>query len=444
MALTSGRLGRPETARVVLVGAGFAGLAAACALEASGVRVTLLEQKTAVGGRLRVAEHPERDVHPGVSTLPRRTPALDILLRDEELRRTLELFPIEHVTVHLPRREVHVDLRRAGRLGSLPGLTLRESLRARRVRRLLEWFGPRLDAAEPERVGALDDRSVSEFCALYLGRRLLEQVYAPLLEAHFGYDAEETSRVALLLLLARSGGPDVQLALGLPVLAERLAARLREVRLGERVVAVKPDGGGVELERGERLPADAVVVAVGPSRVPKLLTGLSPREELFFDASGYTACDVVAIEANDSGAGGASVHWVPRSSGGPLAAVLQLPRGPDAETRTFLVGRPDPDGTEPERRLRDLLAAAARVDRALGAASGAGRLVRLQRVAPRFEVGRYQALGRFRQAWDRAAFRRRTVLCGGYLVGPHAEAEVASGLRAARETLEILRGAPPA
>ena len=115
------------------------------------------------------------------------------------MRDALQLLPLPDVSILLTERGGRtdlrpIDLRRAGHMGSVPGLSPRELLRARRARRLVEWFGSRLNPSEPERVGALDDRSVSEFCDLYLGKTLYRNVYAPLLESHFGCNPEELAK----------------------------------------------------------------------------------------------------------------------------------------------------------------------------------------------------------------------------------------------------------
>ncbi len=418
-----------KRARVIVVGGGLPGLCAARELEAQGVAVSLIERRDEMGGRYRSSAEPS--LHGIVSMIPRRTPALDVVLRGRGMRDALHLLPLTDVSILLTERGGRtdlrpIDLRRTGHMGSVPGLSPRELLRARRARRLVEWFGSRLSPSEPERVGALDDRSVSEFCDLYLGKTLYRNVYAPLLESHFGCNPEETSRVLLLLLLGPDGGPGVQLALGLPSLTKRLAAGLDDGRCSTGAVAVRPDGSGVELETGETIPGDAVVVAVGARDAQKLMTELSPREELFLESTRHTKLDWLELP-NDLGS--ASTVWVGRRSGGPLGAVVRIPG------RTLLIARPDTEATTPE----DLLEPARRLNLVDDEREAD---VRTSKIAPRFDVGRYQALARFRQDWDRSVFRRRVVLCGDYLVGPHAEAEIASGLRAARETLEVLRGSP--
>ena len=64
----------------------------------------------------------------------------------------------------------------------------------------------------------------------------------------------------------------------------------------------------------------------------------------------------------------------------------------------------------------------------LRSALRAQRLHRLESAAPRFDVGRFRQIARLR---DAAPADARIQLCGDYLVGPHAEAAVASGRRAA-------------
>ncbi|HWB66282.1 MAG TPA: FAD-dependent oxidoreductase, partial [Mycobacteriales bacterium] len=60
--------------RVVVVGGGIAGLAAAHTLAASGRPVTLLEATAAVGGKIRVSEIAGLDVDEGAESFVRRRP----------------------------------------------------------------------------------------------------------------------------------------------------------------------------------------------------------------------------------------------------------------------------------------------------------------------------------------------------------------------------------
>ena len=53
-----------------------------------------------------------------------------------------------------------------------------------------------------------------------------------------------------------------------------------------------------------------------------------------------------------------------------------------------------------------------------------------------------EGLARVRPQWHRQLAKRRVAFCGEYLVAPHAEGAAASGVRAAHEIIDLLRGSP--
>ena len=130
--------------RVAVVGAGFAGLAAAIDLARSGARVTLLEREPEVGGKAgewRAAGF-RFDVGPSVFTLP---DVVDALFRDAGRERPFELRPLEPLCryVYPSGRvwDVSSDLER-----TLTGLDAEEGRAYRRAlavaRRLYEDAAP--------------------------------------------------------------------------------------------------------------------------------------------------------------------------------------------------------------------------------------------------------------------------------------------------------------
>jgi oxygen-dependent protoporphyrinogen oxidase len=426
-------------AHVLVVGTGLAGLAAARRLEGLGFETTVLEAAVPDDRQARLGD--PAGAEPAIATVPMRTPALDWLLGETDLRDRVRPVPLNAVRLGRHRRPVRLPT--AGRLGSVPGLTPLDPLGARRLRRLLAWFGPRLNPDEPEGVGSLDDRSVSEFCALYLGQNLLDRVYAPLLEAHLGLDPEETSRVTLLLLLGPEGGPAVRLAIGLGALVDRLIKDLSDLRAGQRTVGVRSDGSAVELASGEIVRGDAVVLAVPAPEVRRLMPGLSPREEVFFDSCRYVPRHVLVLPSTKESLDQPEVHWIPRSEGGPLSAILRIPassREPDLEAHTLLVARPDAGARDPADLARSLCSAAAQLDPALSRVDAVPPLRTVPQFAPRFPVGHYQALAGVRPHWHRQLPERRIAFCGDYLVAPHAEGAAVSGVRAAHEVSDLFRG----
>jgi hypothetical protein len=263
-----------------------------------------------------------------------------------------------------------------------------------------------------------------------------------LLEGHFGLDPEETSRVTLILLLGKEAGPTVRFGIGLSGIPGQIASRLTDFRPGQRVVGVWPDGRGVDLASGDRLEAEGIVLAVPAPEVQKLLPGLSPLEELFFRSCRYVPRNVVIVPGAPEPRA-PRVHWIPGRDGGRLAAIFRIPayaQEPKAPGYTLLVARPSAATRDPERLAHDLCSGASRFDPSFPHSTNNLPLRTVSRFSPRFDVGRYQALARIRPEWYRHRARRRVVFCGGYLVAPHAEGAAISGLRAARELLERIRG----
>jgi monoamine oxidase len=203
------------TLRVVVAGAGLAGLSAALHLAESGFEVTVLEARQEAGGRVRSAVLPNGEVaEMGAEWIDAR----DDTLRALAARLGVALAP---AGVDFMRREVGV--------------------------------GEPVTVAEQERIGAvvgenlarLDDAArramtVADFLAgLPLGeaaRRFL----AARLQGSYGADL---GRVALRYLSGHfaTGAPGVyyRAAAGNQALAKAMAARLQDVRLGHAVTAVE-------------------------------------------------------------------------------------------------------------------------------------------------------------------------------------------------------------
>ena len=78
-------------------------------------------------------------------------------------------------------------------------------------------------------------------------------------------------------------------------------------------------------------------------------------------------------------------------------------------------------------------------------ASEWGRLYRLPRAAPRFDVGRYREIARFERIQvDQRASGRRLYFAGDYLMDPSWNGALLSGQRAARAVNADLSGRSPA
>ena len=434
-----------EQRRVLVVGGGLAGLAATLRLETAGVRVTLLEAASRVGGRLGRDELDGIEFDPAVHALPADVRDLWRLVEQAGLAGSVRIEPLERVAVLQGERLRGIDLARAGRLGLAPGVPPWEALRLRRMHRLLDWFGERLDPHAPERATRLDDRSVADFARLYLGRRLCERLLEPLLEAQLGLRAEMTSRVLLFLLLDRTGEPRLQLGFGLGALPARLAEPLRDVRTEARVTDVRPDGRGVRLATGEQLDASAVVLALPSRAVQQLLPDQTPVEEVLLGRQRYEPRTTLAVVAEPVPPAPALAIWVPPVERGLLAGVSRVPLEPEragGRALLLLTGRPGLDAVHPagdERGAAEsLLRDAARVLPGLRQTLRAQRLYRAPDAIVAFDGGRYRAISRLCDELAKRRDQRRVFLAGDWLCAPHLEGAASSGLRAADDVLEAI------
>jgi phytoene dehydrogenase-like protein len=252
-----------ETADVVVVGAGLAGLACARHLQQHGVAVTVLEASDGVGGRVRtdrvdgmlldrgfqvhntgypearrVLDHPALDLQPFVRGALVRVG--DRLHRVGDPRRvptwapSTALAPIGSPVdkARIAQVSLRAALGSADRLLSQPDVPFREALRRR----------------------GLSDAVVDRFFRPFLSGVLLED------------ELTSSSRFVDLVWRAMAVGTQALPAAGMQAIPEQLARGL-DVRLGHPVEEVAPgrvDGRAVR----------AVVVATDPAAAARLVPGL--------------------------------------------------------------------------------------------------------------------------------------------------------------------------
>lgn len=429
----------------------MAGLAAAWRLRHDGFRVALLEAGERPGGRAR-SERVEGfalEALPSVLTHgDRRLLAWigEVGARDDQL----PLRPL--VTAFAQRGALHeVEVRRLADVRRVPGLRLRDALRLVRLPRLVRRYGSALDFDTPEAAARFDDRSVADFCRLYFGRSLLDRWVAPRLVAASLGDPHEMSRMQLLRDQRLHGHALAGLLRGsLAEVAEAAAEALR-VRLGTPVAAVEGSDRGVRVttESGRVLEADAAVVATPAGDAVRLADPvLVTAEREGLGAVRHAPALTVAVGLCRALGSRPQLALVPRSEGSPLAAALLEPglhggRVPPARSLALLRATPAFAAAHreapPEAVEKELLGAYEALRPGVSRAVDFMRVLRVERAAPRFDVGRYREIARFERVQrDRRTAGRRVYFAGDHLVHPSWEGALVSAERAAAAVREDL------
>ncbi len=291
--------------RVLVIGAGWAGLAAAVEATRLGHRATVLEAARALGGRARalkvsLPDGTETTLDNGQHILIGAYSETLRLLRDIGVDTSAALLRLP-LTLRYPngsgltlpdwRKPWFAGLDVAAGIFKAKGWTLRDKLSLLRaadawrrsgftcpahysVAQLCEGITPRVmaDMIEPLVVSALNIPSHKASASIYL-RVMRDALFAPSADDATGHVAGSN------MLLPRT-----DLGALLPAAAQRwLSAHGADVLLGERVVDLKallnnelPVHNSIELEAEKTLKYDAVVIATPPTEAARLVRTLHP------------------------------------------------------------------------------------------------------------------------------------------------------------------------
>jgi oxygen-dependent protoporphyrinogen oxidase len=287
--------------RLVVVGGGISGLAAAWFAADAGYRVTVLDAAPRVGGKLRVEEVGGVPVDVGAEALLTTRPEGVELLAATGLAGD-----------RLDPRTLAAQLRVAGANRPLPARTLLgipaapDAVRAAGVLSEPALAALRQEAAATPLEPLAEDVAVGRLVRARMGDEVVQRLVEPLLGGVYAGRADELSLQATLPALAerlRAGGTTLTAAAaaateaaasraagpafttirgGLGRLPAALAGAGRfEVRTGCPVREIRRTPTGFALECGrapapELVEADAVVVAAPAGKAARLLSGVTP------------------------------------------------------------------------------------------------------------------------------------------------------------------------
>ncbi len=440
--------------RIIVIGAGIAGLSSAFRLRELGADVIVLEKESRPGGRVQSIREDGFIVDRGASFL------MSCYRQTFELIRTLGL----EAEIERPRVPVRYKVLCNGRFfqanyGSRLGLLrhravpVSQRLRVGRLAKLaLRLGGPYSpDFLTTRGLETIDDEDLAHFISRVVGNDLVENYFEPLLAAYCGWAPEDVSR-SYLAMLTRIGKMDLfVLRKGAGQLTEALAhsvpveCRAKAVSLIEEEGRIDVAIEGIDGTR-QILNADGVVLALPGSIASDLWHGCPEPEQAFLRHVSYAPAALVHLCVDkDWGYEGHHGFLFPRRSGRKtvcvaLEHVRYRGRAPDGKSLLYTGLRLDKKASllsASDAELTDVCMRDIEPEfPGIRNATHKAYVFRWDNALPRFPVGYFRGLRDFLDI----RISGRIELAGDYIGGPCIEGAVASGNAAARRIFSAVHG----
>lgn len=262
-----------HTTDVIVVGAGLAGLATALELQQAGREVLVIEATDRAGGRVKTdlvdGYRLDRGFQVYLEAYPQGQRYLDLDSLDFSpfmpgaLVRSGGKFHVLADPLRAPRHFFKTLLSPIGTLGDRMRMM---ELQARSCQGPLQSVFDRREITTLERLERIGFSSdmISSFFRPFLGGIFLDK------------DLETSSRMLDFVFRMISRGRTVVPARGMEEIPHQIAGRLKEGTIRCNCPAARVEGGRVELEGGEILTADSVVLATEGPVAHRLTGGLIP------------------------------------------------------------------------------------------------------------------------------------------------------------------------
>jgi phytoene dehydrogenase-like protein len=333
--------------RILIVGGGLAGLACAIRLRDAGIEALLLERSDAVGGRVRTDMDQgfllDRGFQVYLSAYPEAgklldLPALDLrrfkpgalVFKDGKLRRMMDAF-------RCPQYALSTAIQPIG--------TVRDKLR-------VGWLRLQAALASLGDIAAHEDRTTETYLRQFgFSESMIDGFFRPFYGGIFlERDLRTSSRMFEFTFKMFAGGYATLPAKGMQEIPRQLVERLPADAIRLNTVVRSVEAGAVTLESGERLTADAVVVATDAGMADRLVTGVRQNETGWRSTTGiYFAAPrsplneaIIALNGNPAGLvnnvcvpSDVSARYAPEGRALISVSLLGLPDFEDLERRVL-------------------------------------------------------------------------------------------------------------
>ena len=288
--------------RVVVVGAGIAGLTAGYDLKKAGYEVTVLEAKDIPGGRMAEKMEGSFMKYTGATGLFRFYEDMWDVIAELGLGERLMPYPKMGSGIADNTAETYdLDFNQTFGMLKHPALSLRSRLR---LASLLPDFVRARRAIDPCLIHTavdFDDESMSEYLRRKVGADFLENVVAVVYRNLWAWNVEQASKAYFLMIYPHvRNRPSYTFTTGFGTLTRALAERL-DVRFNARVRSIELGDdceGRTVIYDGpqgpQRLAADIVVCALPGNAVAGVVADQTPWEKSFFADVPYAQYAMVA------------------------------------------------------------------------------------------------------------------------------------------------------
>lgn len=435
--------------RVVVIGAGVAGLAAARYLKSAGMQVTVLEKKPYVGGRVHTDCFEGFKVDTGAQFMTNFYAHTQQIISDLNLQDAV--IPITGGASIVRNGKLHQIFPTTNMISSSL-ISFRSKLTLLKILAPMLRYWNDLDIYAFYKLQALDMHSISEYVHQELDDELLDYLFEPLLSGILYWTPGHTSQAMLFPMLKACLGMKLfTLKDSLGSLPEAMAVGL-EMQCNAEVISVaSAPSGGYTIEasvngKSNRYTSGGIVCAIPATTVSKLFPFLSAEQHAFFDAVRYSASVNTAIVFNRRFSSEFYSIFCPSYDFRYLATMnvesaknsSQIPQGRDlielfpsaTASRELLL---NDDASIKDKLCTDTKLISPDYD--LSDNDCAYRVYRWDQALPEFDVGHLKRLKAFA---DDKIESDHIVFAGDYIGGPYIEGAIHSGFQAARRLLNKL------